>query len=143
MEKNVSAIDSNETAALERVLAILRSSRQVSVTGVINRTAERMLAARRHCSTVFIGLDHLFGDPALEIILTVFCAGVSKKRVTVSTVCTDIGRPMTTVIRYVQSFERAKIIQREPDWHDRRRMFLTMTDHGYQVVEKYLVMVGW
>src|SRR5438876_2484734 len=77
----------------------------------------------------FFGAD-LFSDPAWDILLELYSCELSQQRVSVSKLCLAVSVPATTVLRWVALLERHDLIQREDDWMDRRRVWVSLSSTG-------------
>lgn len=95
-------------------------------------TAQAELKHRRFREQIFP--DQLFADPAWDILLEMFIARARGKRVSVSDACIASAVPATTGLRWVKTLEQMKLIEREADSADGRRIILTMTDETAALV---------
>lgn len=69
----------------------------------------------------------LFADPAWDILLALYKAELSQRRVSVSSCCFDAQVPTTTGLRYIANLCRRGVVLRMADPLDGRRMFLSLS----------------
>ena len=90
---------------------------------------------RRRCA--LFGDDTLFGEPAWDILLDLFIAGIRQKRVAVTSACIGAAVPTTTALRWLKILEEKGLIAREEDAEDARRTFLRLSPLAYQLMVEY------
>jgi DNA-binding MarR family transcriptional regulator len=69
----------------------------------------------------------LFRDPAWDMLLELFAAHESGRRVSVSSLCYASGVPPTTALRQIQRLEKYDLITRSGDRFDNRRCYVEPT----------------
>jgi DNA-binding MarR family transcriptional regulator len=74
--------------------------------------------------------EHLFADPAWDMLLDLAAAKVEHKRVSVTSLCLASGVPMTTALRWIAILSDEGLIERKEDPADRRRVFVELTDRA-------------
>ena len=79
----------------------------------------------------------LFADPAWDMLLELYAACLTERRMTVSRLTERAGVPMTTALRWIRVLEREELIDRENDRLDGRRMFLSLTAKGRSGMSAY------
>lgn len=79
----------------------------------------------------------LFADPAWDMLLELYAASLTERRMTVSRLAERSGVPLTTALRWIATLEQEELIDREADRFDRRRMFLSLTDKGRSAMSAY------
>lgn len=87
------------------------------------RTILKLRANRRN---VF-GAD-LFGEASWDMLLELYDAEFTGRKVSVSSLCFASGVPQTTALRWIKVLEREGQIKRTPDPRDGRRYFMELTD---------------
>lgn len=92
---------------------------------VLAAAARRYLRLRRERDAL-LGA-RLFADPAWDLLLDLFAAGVEGGHVSVSSACIAAAVPPTTALRWLKLLEDRGLIERMPDPLDRRRCFLGIT----------------
>lgn len=85
-------------------------------------------ARRRHLP------DHYAGDPAWEILLALECAERDERRCFICDLEAASGLPPTTVLRYLAKLEEDGYVARTPSADDRRKIEITLTDTGRDVL---------
>lgn len=93
--------------------------------------------AERQARKQFFQNPHLFGEPCWDIILDLTRAGLEGKQISITSACIASGVPPTTALRWIAALEREGIIARSHDSHDKRRMFVHMTEHGLKLMQSY------
>ena len=76
----------------------------------------------------------LFRDPAWDMLLELYAAHESGRRVSVSSLCYASGVPPTTALRQIARLEKFGLIVREGDRRDSRRQFIVPTAKAIQGV---------
>jgi DNA-binding MarR family transcriptional regulator len=79
----------------------------------------------------------LFADPAWDMLLELYAASLTERRLTVSRLAERSGVPLTTALRWIVTLEQEELIDREADRFDRRRIFLSLTDKGRSAMSAY------
>jgi DNA-binding MarR family transcriptional regulator len=79
----------------------------------------------------------LFADPAWDMLLELYAAALSQRKLTVSRLGERSGVPMTTALRWISTLEREGLIDRVHDRLDGRRVFLTLSDKGERAMSAY------
>lgn len=108
------------------------SSPSVSVRRVIAARAAR----RRHFDA------DLFADPAWDILLELYALRCEQTRISVSKLCVGIGVPMTTGLRWMERLTKDGLITREADPFDARRVWVALSDDGFEAMTNYLRELG-
>jgi DNA-binding MarR family transcriptional regulator len=137
--------NAGQIAGDETSLPLIRPDRQPvqedDVPGDLDRRAQRMLAEMEARLEVFVGLDHLFGDPAWSILLFLYRKGSQQVPATLTDVTSASGAPASTAVRYLERLERAGLLKREADWRNRRRYHVALSPRGRQLMDGYLAGV--
>ncbi len=97
--------------------------------------AKRTYAERRRRGRYFDA--SLFGEPACDILIDLFIAVKSDKKVSVSSACIASAVPTSTALRWITVLESLKLIVRTGDPDDARRFFLHLTPQGYAKMTDY------
>lgn len=80
----------------------------------------------------------LLGEPAWDILLILYWARHSRRRLTLAAVCASCGAPGTTGLRYIEHLHRSGFATRIPDAADKTVSWLCLSDDGDQRVGRYL-----
>ena len=91
--------------------------------------------------------DELFGngwfeDPAWDILLDLFAAGLERADVSVSSLCIAAAVAPTTALRWITRLQAAGLIERRPDPRDRRRMFIVLSERARGLMRRYWASAG-
>lgn len=70
---------------------------------------------------------NLFADPAWDMLLDLYAAELSQRRVSVTSLCIASNVPTTTALRWITALEKARLIERRADPLDGRRYFMSLT----------------
>jgi DNA-binding MarR family transcriptional regulator len=79
----------------------------------------------------------LFADPAWDMLLELYAAALTQRKLSVSRLGERSGVPMTTALRWINTLEKEGLIQRSLDRLDGRRVFLTLSDKGERAMSAY------
>lgn len=80
----------------------------------------------------------LFQDPAWDILLDLYMAHAEGKCISVKSAGLACPVPATTALRWLWALENAKLVERMPDKHDKRRSFVTLSTKGQQYMNDVL-----
>jgi DNA-binding MarR family transcriptional regulator len=80
----------------------------------------------------------LFGEPAWDILLILYWAQHSQRRLSVSAVCASAGAPNTTALRHIEHLCRSAYIVRKAHPTDRRISWLSLSNDADQRIGQYL-----
>lgn len=106
--------------------------------GVMAREA---YAVRRRRTHIFDN-DELFGEPAWDILLDLYIAHVECKTVSVSSACIGSAAPPTTGLRWLGVLSEQRLVSREHDPEDQRRVLVRLTDKGLAAMDEYFEGLG-
>jgi DNA-binding MarR family transcriptional regulator len=104
------------------------------------RLARRHLAERRLRDAAF-GAE-LFGEPAWDILLTLFIAQADGRRLCVTRLCGEIPVPNTTALRWVFALTEKGMLTREADPRSRRRIYVSLSREARTAVRALLARCG-
>ncbi|WP_260483695.1 hypothetical protein [Sphingomicrobium flavum] len=99
----------------------------------------RLYKSRRMRSRFFA--DGLFGEPAWDMLLTLFCAQYEGEQLSVSSLCYSADVPTTTALRWCRVLEDKKMIHRRKDDNDARRTYLVLSPKGHKAISDYLASI--
>lgn len=89
----------------------------------------------------FFGRD-LFGEPAWDILLELYAAKGTGRKVSVSGACYATGVPLSTALRWIVRLEKCGWIRRFNDPLDKRRAWLTLSDEADIKMGEFLTRMG-
>jgi hypothetical protein len=81
--------------------------------------------------------SELFADPAWDMLLDLCAARAEHGQVSVTSLCIASGVPPTTALRWIGQMTEAGLLQRIGDESDRRRAFITLTEHAADAMARY------
>ena len=83
----------------------------------------------------------LFGDPAWDMLLDLFAAGLERREVSVSSLCIAAAVPPTTALRWIGTMHDAGLFERRADPGDRRRAYIGLSAKGWEGMRAYVSAV--
>ena len=101
----------------------------------LEKAASAMLADRRERYGLFG--QHLFADPAWDILLVLTIAECRQRRVTVSQLCERVDVPMTTALRWIANMTDEGLLVRRDDMTDKRRKFIELSPDALRKMIQY------
>lgn len=81
--------------------------------------------------------SQLFGEPAWDMLLELYAANLTQRRMSISSLCESSGTPATTALRWLTTLEQEGLLQRRADPLDRRRVFVELTEAGSKALGAY------
>ena len=103
-------------------------------------TVRAVIRARRLRSRYFA--EHLFADPAWDMLLDLLQAEISHLRVPVSSLCIAAAVPATTALRWLKTMVQEGLFVRRADPHDGRRVFVELAPETSHALRRYFAEVG-
>jgi DNA-binding MarR family transcriptional regulator len=107
---------------------------------VLCRLAKEILRSRRQREKIF-GAD-LFGEPAWDILLELYAAGLGQQKLSVSGACYASAVPHTTGLRWVLKLEKDGWIRRVNDPFDGRRSWVELTEEALAAMRNHLIQLA-
>lgn len=86
--------------------------------------------------------NELFADPAWDMLLDLYQAGITQHRVTVTSLCSASAVPNTTALRWIKTLTNAGLIHRRPDRHDARRFFVELSPMAWAGMNNYFKKIS-
>lgn len=86
--------------------------------------------------------EHLFADPAWDMLLDLLQAEIAQLRVPVSSLCIAAAVPATTALRWLKTMVQEGIFLRRADPHDGRRVFVELAPDTSRALRRYFAEVG-
>lgn len=102
--------------------------------------ARRHLAERRTRDAV-IGPE-MFGEPAWDVLLTLFVAQEDGRRLCVTRLCDAIPVPNTTILRWIFLLTQRGLLVRQGDPRHRRRVYISLSEDARIVLDAWLAGCG-
>ena len=101
------------------------------------RSAAMMeLSRRRYRRRLFNEFD-IFSDPAWDILLELFVVNGADSRLCVTAIGLESGVATTTIIRWISIIEKYGLVRRSPDYSDKRRIWVHITNKGSAIMREY------
>jgi len=107
----------------------------------VSADAVRSVIRARRLRTRYFS-DHLFADPAWDMLLDLFQAEIAHLRVPVSSLCIAAAVPATTALRWLKTMVQEGIFVRRADPHDGRRVFVELAPAASEALRRYFAEVG-
>lgn len=111
-------------------------SPQPSISPEHLKLAMRAYDERRARDRIFPSND-LFGEPAWDILLDLYIAYSKGKAISVSSACSASHAPATTALRWLGVLAERKMVVREADDEDHRRVLVSLSATGLGAMERY------
>ena len=102
-------------------------------------TVRKIIRARRLRARYFP--EHLFADPAWDMLLDLLQAELSHLRVPVSSLCIAASVPATTALRWLKTMVTEGLFVRRADPHDGRRVFVELAPDTRSALRRYFAEV--
>jgi len=117
-----------------------RPAAETNVPEVSAETVRSVIRARRLRTRYFA--DHLFADPAWDMLLDLLQAEIAQLRVPVSSLCIAAAVPATTALRWLKTMVDDGLFLRRADPHDGRRVFVELAPLTSAALRRYFAEVG-
>lgn len=98
--------------------------------------AEALLEDRKRRARIFN--SGMFGEPAWDILLTLYVMDKSGPRLTIGRLTQMVGYAPTTVLRWLEYLDDQELIRRQEHPGDARTSFITLTDKARNALTLYL-----
>ena len=102
----------------------------------LTQLAETILEARRRRAEIFN--PAMFGEPAWELLLTLFVMDREGPRLTIGRLAQTAGTKLTTALRWLEYLEDQMFVRREQHPNDARTAFIELTDKARDALRLYL-----
>lgn len=86
--------------------------------------------------------EHLFADPAWDMLLELFALRSEDHRVSVSKLSLAAGVPGTTGLRWIDKLETESLVFRIADPLDGRRVWIELSQQGVATMRAYLQRIS-
>jgi DNA-binding MarR family transcriptional regulator len=103
------------------------------------QTVRAVLRARRLRARYFD--EELFADPAWDMMLDLFEAELSQRRVSVSSLCVAAAVPATTALRWLKSMVEKDLLVRRADPFDARRVYVELSPNASEALRRYFAEI--
>jgi hypothetical protein len=102
----------------------------------LTQLAESIIEARRRRAQIFN--PAMFGEPAWELLLTLFVMDRQGPRLTIGRLAQVAGIKLTTALRWLEYLEDQAFVRREQHPTDARTAFIELTDKARDMLRLYL-----
>lgn len=79
----------------------------------------------------------LFGEPAWDMLLQLYAAQLEGRAKCVTDLCDASGVPQSTALRWISCLEDRKLVRREHDPRDNRRILVSLTAKGAEAMDRF------
>ena len=86
--------------------------------------------------------EDLFADPAWDMMLDLFEAELSQRKVAVSSLCIAAAVPATTALRWMKALTEEGIFVRRDDPFDGRRVYVELSTDASSALRRYFAAIG-
>jgi DNA-binding MarR family transcriptional regulator len=100
------------------------------------KLAQTIIEARRRRAEIFN--PAMFGEPAWELLLTLFVMDREGPRLTIGRLAQVAGTKLTTALRWLEYLEDQEFVRREQHPNDARTAFIELTDKARNTLRLYL-----
>lgn len=97
----------------------------------------RAEAKRRADRRALFGLYDVLNDPAWDILLELYIAGLTGNGLYASVVGAEVGIPQSTALRWLTVLEKMGLVRRNLDPFDKRRQWVGVTPRARTLMEKH------
>jgi hypothetical protein len=128
-----------EIARIERELAVLKRhvlTRSGAPAFGSPASHVRAILRARRAREELIGGD-LFADPAWDMLLDLYAAHLEQRKVSTTELCIASAVPSTTALRWIEKLAQMKLVTREDDHLDGRRIWVALTPAARIKMEAY------
>ena len=106
-------------------------------TGLTSPQRVRAIIKARAARRNFFN-EHLFADPAWDMLLELYALKCEHLRVSVSKLSLAAGVPGTTALRWIDKLESEQLLFRSDDPLDGRRIWIELSERGLRTMRAYL-----
>jgi DNA-binding MarR family transcriptional regulator len=136
IEELVHHVPGADSVRLDQLVLPQPEPPELSEQEVALTNANLLIAMRKLRERAF-GAD-LFSDPAWSILIELYVALSEDTPMSVGNACIASALPLTSALRLCQQLQERKIVIRERDSDDRRRVLLRLSDTAYQALTHVL-----
>ena len=101
----------------------------------LGRSVTAVIQARRLRSHYFD--EELFADPAWDMMLDLFRAELSQRRISTSSLCVAAAVPATTALRWIRAMTEKGLFVRHDDPFDGRRVYIELAPEVSEALRRY------
>ncbi|WP_232476363.1 winged helix DNA-binding protein [Flavisphingomonas formosensis] len=129
-------------AQIDAIISSLRRRREALTANgrkpnTENGAAARRLYAERRRRNSWLDAT-LFSEPAWDMLLDLYASAEEGRALSISDVGIAACVPPTTSLRWLGQMEKLGLVRRSSDMHDRRRVWVELTEQGRAAITGYL-----
>jgi DNA-binding transcriptional ArsR family regulator len=125
----------------DALMSRTQSASKIEPAVSLLQIAEAIHASRRRRANAFPKLASLMDGPCWDILLAVFIADQRNERLIVTAAVLQTLAAKSTVMRHLETCYERGLIVRLRDEHDRRRVYITLSEEATQAMQQYLEAV--
>jgi hypothetical protein len=130
----------NTLARLSTATELSESEAESAVVPAISaKVVATVIRARRLRGNYFD--DSLFADPAWDMMLDLFHAELTQRRVAVSSLCIASSVPATTALRWSKAMTDKGLFVRRADPFDARRVYVELSPQTSHALHSYFARI--
>jgi len=122
---------------IEQVERLAEEAAAASLPRVTSAAFVRRVIAARAARRRYFNAE-LFADPAWDMLLELYALDCEQRRTSVSKLAVAVGVPATTALRWLDRLHGDRLIEREADPLDGRRVWVGLTNEGQTAMRAYL-----
>lgn len=126
---------------LARLSAEAEADTPIDLENPIDPDLVMSVVRARRMRAHFFDAD-LFADPAWDMMLELFHAELTHRRVTVSTLAASAAVPATTALRWIDNLVKHDICARRDDPMDGRRVYVELTPGANDALRRYFAKLN-
>lgn len=130
-EDRIAAATNDQLEKIDPAIDAFRSRTQYADVLAVRSAIQARAARKRHFTA------DLFADPAWDMLLELYAAALTQRKLTISRLGERAGVPMTTALRWIKTLETQGLAERSYDRLDGRRVFLTLSEKGENAMSAY------
>ena len=108
----------------------------LTLTGAGSSSRRRGVMSERKRRARFFS-KVMLGEAAWDMLLALYVTDFSGGRQTITKLVNWVDAPRTTANRWIDYLERERLIERTPHPHDRRFVFVNLTEKARSVLDEY------
>ena len=141
-DRDVELHAGSRVALIMGIERVAEQASRVQSPASVSTELVRAIIEARNARKRFFG-DQLFADPAWDILLELYVLRCDQRRASVSKLSLGAGVPTTTALRWIEKLHSDGLVEREPDPLDARRVWVALSDRGFEAMQSYVHAIGY
>lgn len=141
-DRDVELHAGSRVALIMGIERVAEEASRVHSPASVSTELVRAIIEARNARKRFFG-EQLFADPAWDILLELYVLRCDQRRASVSKLSLGAGVPTTTALRWIEKLHSDGLVEREPDPLDARRVWVALSDQGFQAMQSYVRAIGY